>query len=129
MGIRPENLCFCRGLTYERFVSYTYDPLSILYMDVFMTKETTLKHKAHHFFDEEEELLALIPLHQWLMIAGGVLIFLVLPLLFVWSSLGIIHPHTYEQGNYFAVIGHQKVPPGLKTETIAVRDYAENDIH
>lgn len=94
-------------------------------MDVFMTKETILKPKAHHFFDKEQELLALIPLHKWLMIAGGFLIFLVLPLLFVWSSLGIIHPNAYDQSTYFSVAGQK----ALKADNSASRNYARNDIH
>jgi hypothetical protein len=67
-----------------------------------MTRESTLKNKGPMFFSEDGELLALIPLHKWLLISASVLIFLVLPLLFIWSSMGIIHPHHQGQSNIYA---------------------------
>lgn len=62
-----------------------------------MTKETTFKSKPSNFFDEERDLSGLIPFHKWLLISASVLIFVVLPLLFIWSSLGIIHQPVYGQ--------------------------------
>ena len=70
-----------------------------------MAEESTLKNKASSLFDEDRELIALIPLHKWLLISASALIFVVLPLLFVWSSLGLIHTHPYGQGNMFADVG------------------------
>ncbi len=70
-----------------------------------MAEETTFKNKASSLFDEDRELLALIPLHKWLLISASVLIFVVLPLLFIWSSLGIIHTRPYGQGSLFVDIG------------------------
>lgn len=61
-----------------------------------MTKESTLEDKTSHFFDEQfddqRSLLGLVPFHKWLLISATILIFMVLPLLFIWSSLDIIHP-------------------------------------
>lgn len=34
------------------------------------------------------------PAHQWLLISVFLMTFVILPLLFVWSSLGIIHNRT-----------------------------------
>ncbi len=67
-----------------------------------MADELILKDRSSNFFDEERDVLTLIPLHKWLLISGWVLIFLVLPLLFIWSSLGIIHTPVYEQDHLFA---------------------------
>lgn len=67
-----------------------------------MARGTALKNKGSIFFDDESELLALIPLHKWLLISASVLIFLVLPLLFIWSSVGIIHPHNDGPNNLYA---------------------------
>lgn len=67
-----------------------------------MTQESTLKTKVSRYFDEDRELQALIPLHKWLLILGSVLIFLVLPLLFIWTSLGIIHPPGNGQQELFS---------------------------
>lgn len=77
-----------------------------------MTNESTLKNKAPSFFDEERERLALIPLHKWLLIIASVLIFFVLPLLFTWNSLSVMHPRGYEQGSLFSDAEHvDKVKP------------------
>lgn len=66
-----------------------------------MNKEATLKNKIPAFFVGDKELSVLIPLHKWLLISASVLVFLILPLIFVWSSLGLIHPRGYEQGTVF----------------------------
>ena len=66
-----------------------------------MAEQYSIKNAAPDFFDEDQELLALIPLHKWLFISASVLIFVVLPLLFVWSSLGLIHPGSYGQDSGF----------------------------
>ena len=70
-----------------------------------MAEESTLKNKASSLFDEDRELLALIPLHKWLLISASTLIFVVLPLLFVWSSLGLIHSPSYGPGSLFSEVG------------------------
>lgn len=70
-----------------------------------MADESMLKNKSSTFFDEKREHLAPIPLHKWLLISACVLIFLVLPLLFIWSSLGIIHNRANEQDSVFWNVG------------------------
>ena len=61
-----------------------------------MTIESTLQNKASRFFEKDTENLAIVPLHKWLFISASILIFVVLPLLFIWSSLGVIHTRAYE---------------------------------
>ena len=61
--------------------------------------ETRLRTKTRYFFDQKSWKLMPILLHNWLLISAWVMTFLVLPLLFVWSSLGVIHPQFYERGS------------------------------
>ncbi len=72
-----------------------------------MAEETTFKNKASSLFDEDRELLALIPLHKWLLISASVLIFVVLPILFICSSLGDVHTRPYGQGSLFVDVGQE----------------------
>ncbi len=71
-----------------------------------MNKESTIKNKASAFYDEDKELQVLVPLHKWLLVSASVLVFLVLPMLFIWSSLGLIHQQGYEQGSMFSDTDH-----------------------
>lgn len=57
-----------------------------------MTNRTTTRDRTSVFFDKKREYLPLTTLHNWLLIIACAMIFLVLPLLFIWSSLGMIHP-------------------------------------
>jgi hypothetical protein len=86
-----------------------------------MTNESTFKNKAPSFFDEERERLALIPLHKWLLIFASILIFFVLPLLFTWNSLSVIHPRGYEQGTLFSDAGHVD-----KTKLVYSKSFSED---
>ena len=61
-----------------------------------MPDESMLKNKSADLFDETQTNLTFIPLHKWLLISASALIFFVLPLLFIWSSLGVIHTRAYE---------------------------------
>ena len=70
-----------------------------------MPDESMLKNKSSDFFDEKRAFITPLPVHKWLLISASVLIFLVLPLLFIWSSLGIIHTPVYEQDNMFSDVG------------------------
>ena len=71
-----------------------------------MTIESTLQNKASRFFEKDTENLAIVPLHKWLFISASILIFVVLPLLFIWSSLGIIHPPVNGQDGLFSDKGN-----------------------
>ena len=70
-----------------------------------MPDESVLKNKSSTYFDEKRAVGAPIPLHKWLLISAYVLIFVVLPLLFIWSSLKIIHTPGYEQNSLFLDVG------------------------
>jgi len=94
-------------------------------MECIMTKESTLKNKVPQFFSEERELIALVPLHKWLLISACVLIFIVLPLLFIWSSLGIIHPQGYDQGILFSDSGQMKITSSDESKLDSYRNQIE----
>ena len=47
-----------------------------------------------------------ISLHNWLLISACILTFLVLPLLFIWSSLGAIHTRVSGHGVFLSDAGH-----------------------
>ena len=70
-----------------------------------MPDESMLKNKSADFFDSKSDNLTPIRLHKWLLISATVLIFVVLPLLFIWSSMGMIHTRAYEQDGLFVDVG------------------------
>jgi hypothetical protein len=70
-----------------------------------MPDQSALKNKLSNYFDEKKALGAHVSLHKWLLISACVLIFVVLPLLFIWSSLKIIHTPGYEQNSLFLDVG------------------------
>ena len=57
-----------------------------------MPEQSKLKNKSDVFFDEKHESVEPVLSHKWSLISVSVFIFLVLPLLFIWSSLESIHP-------------------------------------
>ncbi len=84
-----------------------------------MTKESTLKNKASNYFDDQKDLSGLIPFHKWLLISASVLIFVVLPLLFIWSSLGTIHPPIYGQYRVLTDANHvDQMLPSFKPAVV-----------
>jgi len=56
-----------------------------------MTKQKVLRDNASHCLDEKKEGAIIHSVHHWLLITAWLLLFFVLPLLFIWSSLGRIH--------------------------------------
>lgn len=60
-----------------------------------MAKQKILRNNATSFIDEKKEGATTQAVHHWLLISAWLLLFFVLPLLFVWSSLGRIHVRPY----------------------------------
>jgi len=87
-----------------------------------MTNRTTTRSRTPNFFDEKRELLPLSSLHNWLLIFACVMIFLVLPLLFVWSSLGMIHTRVYGQVAYLPSMQHKDTLSHDRTKHSVQRD-------
>lgn len=92
------NLLIRNYLTIQAFFNYTSQLDGALYKDCIMLHKEMLKNKtSDNFFDEKRENVTSLPLHKWLLISASALIFVVLPLLFIWSSMGMIHTRGYEQ--------------------------------
>lgn len=60
-----------------------------------MAKQKLLRNNASHFRDENKGAATAQTVHHGLIISAWLLLFFVLPLLFVWSSLGRIHVRPY----------------------------------
>lgn len=56
-----------------------------------MTKQKLLRENASHYVDKKKENTTTQSLQHGLLVSAWLLLFFVLPLLFVWSSLGRIH--------------------------------------
>ena len=57
-------------------------------------KRSALYHKRPVFFYDESKVAVLVPFHKWALFLAPVLIFIVLPALFVWNSSKLIHPRS-----------------------------------
>ena len=66
-----------------------------LYRDGIMTKQKLLRDNASHYRDEKKEGTTLQSFQHGLLISAWLLLFFVIPLLFIWSSLGRIHVHPF----------------------------------
>jgi len=56
-----------------------------------MLNRTTARNRVSPLFNQPKHIDPLTALHRWLLILGSVMIFILLPLLFVLSSLNTIH--------------------------------------
>jgi len=56
-----------------------------------MLNRTSTRNRVSPLFNKPKQIDPLTALHRWLLILGSVMIFILLPLLFVLSSLDTIH--------------------------------------
>ena len=79
-------------------IYYTDNPVGAQYTDCMMAKKSIINRVSGRECGEENSF-APVSRHKWLLISASLMLFLVLPLLFIWGSLDAIHPHSYESSN------------------------------